>query len=237
MAKRSVPVLLDVDGVLADNTSFEEKVTGYIVCEIAAQLGVSVEKAVTVWQCSLSAARDTPLWFDYDYHCTSIGVRPLAREAHRKAAPYLRRTRGASATWSCLLRTGFDLSVASDAVPWVVEFKLAHLGFEGHKSVISGFDLSATKSNVSFWQHVAEMYENATKVYVVDNRVENLVAARRACARFHPLLFPNHEHVTLLGKELSPTESGCQGPLAGQIVWVDGHQDLIRLIREDSQCV
>ncbi len=191
-------VLLDCDGVLVDNISFEKAVTRFLVERLASFLQVPLERATTLWNQELSDSKGSPRWYDYDFHCQRLGLPKLAREAHAEASHLLVRMPEAEKTYAMLLDAGIKVSIATDAVRWVVEYKLDGLGFPEPFLILSSDMLPATKSSVHYWRAYRTQYPSDDVCIVVDNRLINLDTAGTVLPDADLICFVGDEHVLQL---------------------------------------
>lgn len=196
--------VLDLDGVLVNNVEFEAAVTRFIVDELATKRSISRPKAEAVWLDELAATRSSRHWFKYDFHCERLGLGPIARRAHEFAISLLSTVSGAGETLVALRLNGYDIAVATDAEPWVAVFKLERAELPMPDVVWSSADAGATKSEVVFWRRAFAQDNQQRCTVVVDNRVQNLIAAEQASPTTTVVLFVSDEHVSRLPANFSP---------------------------------
>ncbi len=198
-------VLLDCDGVLVENTAFERRVTKTIVSELAELRGVSLAHAGALWSEELSSTRRDWRWYDYSYHCERLGLRPrtTVRNAHLGAAHLLSVVPGARDTLSALRTNGYIVGVATDATQWVVRYKLDRLRIDIDGPIHTSDTLMSTKAKREYWLQVASRSDGVPPCLLVDNRDENLAAAREVLA-LKTVRFLRHEHVTTLSHSVAP---------------------------------
>ncbi|WP_157621496.1 hypothetical protein [Saccharothrix sp. NRRL B-16348] len=199
-------VLLDCDGLLVDNVEFEKAVTLFLVEHLASSSQISVNEATIAWEQELLDTKGSPSWYDYDFHCQRLGLPKLAREAHRAARHLLVRMPEAEKTYAMLLETGIKLGVATDAVRWVVEFKLESLDFPKPNFILSSDSMSATKSSPRYWQTYREQYPTDDVCIFADNRVVNLDTAGSVLPDADLICFVGDEHVLQLSGIVGPNE-------------------------------
>lgn len=198
--------LLDMDGVLVDNVSFDGAVTKFIVSALAEQRALTLASAKRAWERELAESRTDCRWYDYDFHCQRLGLANLASEAHAVLADRLRLVPGAGLTVDLLRRSHIEVVVATDAVPAVAEFKLRHLGLNADR-VVSSQLLGATKASSAYWARLREELGDRPVLVLIENRLDNILAARSELGRSTLYVrFAFHEHVTRLPARVTASE-------------------------------
>ena len=222
--------IFDIDGVLVDNSAFESAVTESIVEHVSRELRIGPEEARSLWDRELNATRGDVRWFDYDFHCTRLGVKPQALAAHKRWLGLLTTFAGALGTWEQLSNKMAELVIATDATDWVARLKLAALGVVGDYPVLSSATLGAAKARPAFWRTLFDSTgPMEDDVVVVDNRLQNLIAVRLAHPAATCVHFDGIEHVATLGPELSP-HMPASGTVGDDFVSVSTHGELQRYL-------
>lgn len=198
---KNTVILIDLDGILVDNTDFEESVTCQILEHIAKAKNISTHMAAELWHKSLHSERESVKWYDYDAHCANLGVTPIAKKAHEYAIDKLREVPGARKTWDLLRCKNIEIYVTSDAARWVIEFKMRLLGFDGYTRLFSSQEIGAPKNSDRHWLILkSEIPENG-RLFLIDNRIDNLVAAKKILRRLICIYFRQAEHATAFLKK------------------------------------
>lgn len=199
MAQRSV-VLLDMDGVLVANVPFDSAVTDYIVQRLSSERNISLQSAEAEWNTELVESRGNPEWHNYDFHCRRLGLPDLAQEAHQESASLLLPILGAKQTLEFLRESDVIIGVVSDAMRWVVDFKLQALDLPMPDFVFTSDMGGGPKKTAEFWRSFRET-QPADSLYIyVDNRIINLDSAAREITgvELHLVCFIADEHVLQL---------------------------------------
>ena len=224
-------VMLDIDGVLADNTAFEQAVTRFIIARLADFHATPLQEAEALWCDDLRATRGDHKWYDYDYHCARLGLPPLARQAHASASSHLRPIRDSLEAWKLFLMLGASIQIVTDACRWVAEFKLGVLGLGAYVSLLSSNDTSLTKAAVDFWRIAGKDCPPGSEVAVIDNSPTNILAAAAAFPAARCVHFDSHEHVSLLPVDEAPRRTEIDR-WHNSFPTVHSHLALMRTVRE-----
>lgn len=207
MTKSRLTVLIDLDGILIDNIAFEESVTRFIVDRILVLKSVPRHRAVTLWEESLSRERESVKWYDYDHHCSNVGIPALSMEAHQQSVGRLRQVPGARGTWDLLIKYSDEVCVVSEAPRWVMEFKLHALGFNGYTTLLSSQDVGKLKSNPDFWLKLKKGLRTSVMLYI-DNKIQNLMSALASMHKLACIYFDRVEHSMALPDTKRPADFG-----------------------------
>ena len=197
---------MDLDGTLLDNNDFEISVTQYIIAEISTKRGVDLTEARRLWEKDLFETRPLPEWYSYDFHCLRLGVGGLARDAHEASVSKLSPLPDAVATVEVLARSGLRIAAVTDAEEWVARFKLEAVGLISYfEEIFSSAQFGAPKADPEYWSRLSAARGMVDpEDWVIDNRKQNLNAARRAGIAANLVYFEGAEHVTEISSELSP---------------------------------
>ena len=204
MKKNKLLVFLDVDGVLLDNYYFEEAVTNFIIEYIVRSKSISLVEALELWRRSLIKEKLSSKWYDYDQHCSNIGIDPITIKAHESAKRKLRLVPGARQTWNFLRELGANIYITSNACRWVVEFKLDNLGLGGYVDIFSSQHISITKNDPNFWLQVKPIITKGNTKIVMDNIIENIFGATQVTNDLTCIFLDRPEHSTSLPKGIRP---------------------------------
>lgn len=193
-------VLLDMDGVLVDNIQFEQAVTSGIVARLADHQQIDTEQAHSVWVDQLRRDLDSPRWYDYDFHCQQLGIPHVAREIHQENARLLKLVPSADATLAYLNSDDqFKTWIASDAMRWVVEFKLKVVGLRAPDLKILSSDVAQySKSSAGYWANLGSHGIGESDLIYIDNRADNLLTCLSALPDTRAIHFEFDEHVSAL---------------------------------------
>lgn len=219
-------ILLDCDGVIVDNDAFERRVTKTLIGRLAVHLKTTEARASAVWADELSATRGDWRWYDYAWHCRrlEIGDREIVENAHRDSAHLLAEVKGASETITSLERNGYVVGIVTDATEWVVRFKLNHLGISASRPLFASSMMESVKASRKYWDELGGRDIAPIPHAIVDNRVENLVLARKVFPETQAIQFRRHEHVTRLPAQVAPLRDAFEDIDA--IVSVTDHEGL-----------
>lgn len=200
-------ILIDCDGVIVDNLSFEQQVTKIIIEILARHDDISFSEAEIRWSQELSATRGNHRWYDYSFHASRLGLDgiEISRSAHYASRDLLRIVNGVDATLSLLQEYGLQACVVTDATRWVVEFKLSALGLTSMLPVFSSTDASATKATDEYWTKLSKRFSSFAPKALIDNRQVNLSTASHLIGRSHLIQFDKEEHVMTLSTTEAPT--------------------------------
>lgn len=230
MTKNGDAVLVDLDGTLVDNLAFEKLVTRVIISHIAELRSIPIALATQLWEESLFHERNSLQWYDYDYHCSKLGVPSLSMKAHQKALGHLHEVTGARTTWNVLAEHFAGIYVVSEAPTWVMRLKLATLGFRGYVDLLSSQDIGAPKSSAAFWLQLKPAVLRYSPSFLVDNKACNLAGASMVMGKLTYVLFDRREHSMTLPERIRPANSiKCSAPLNHYLV--HSHSELQQLIR------
>lgn len=198
-------VLIDLDGVLIQNVAFEREVTSRLISELSAIRHLDIPQASAAWQDELRATRDSPRWYNYEFHAQRLGIpSPKVVEAHRRALPLLAEVPGARTTLATISNLGIASAVVTDATSWVAELKLTECKLRRYLGpVLSSEAWDAPKSTDLYWESLAHFLGQSPLV-VIDNRSDNLHAAQRAFPDAVLVHFNCEEHAQSLSSTLSP---------------------------------
>lgn len=218
-------VLVDVDGVLVDNTPFENAVTEFIVKQLAATSRISLSTAWSVWRDELTRTRHSAQWYDYDFHCIRLGIGRIAGDAHQAAMARLLPVCDALVTWRCFQAMRIRVEVVTDAPQWVAQFKLRKFGMTDYAVLTSSAGTSVTKQEPDFWRRLLVPGAEMGRVAIVDNSVENIAAAMTVFQGARFILFDHPEHVGTLDASVAACRrNGLATPRA--LMRVDSHEQL-----------
>jgi phosphoglycolate phosphatase-like HAD superfamily hydrolase len=212
-------VLLDCDGVIVDNVAFERRVTETIIDAFAESTKMPTSEAERRWREELSLTKGHPSWYDYAFHCNRLGLdgTNLARKAHEEAAGLLALVPGVDETLRYFQEYGLEVGVVTDAVDWVVKFKLAHLGLNAISFVFTSTDAAETKAADAYWERLSQQFEYLKPRLLVDNRQVNLYSAANSLPDIWLVQFEKQEHVMTLPDEVAPTSYGQANHLVSVI--------------------
>ena len=230
MVKNRRVALIDVDGTLVDNVEFEESVTKFIVKYITALKSVPISIARQLWEKSLSRERNSVKWYDYDQHCSNVGIPTISVEAHKKAIDRLHEVPGARSTWNLLVKYFAEVYVVSEAPRWVAELKLSTLQFSGYAGIVSSQDVGEPKSSATFWLRLKTLFLDRSLTLIIDNKICNLVGASASMGKWKYIFFDRSEHSVTLPERVRPINS-AQCRLPKGIYIVHDHYELQELMR------
>ena len=229
VAGQKCVLLVDMDGTLVDNVAFEASVGEFIVQRTATLRHMHPDRVLELWKESLSRERGTVKWYDYDQHCSNLGVPPLAKEAHEQAKHLLRTVPGAQRTWDWLTKHRVDLYIVSDSTTWVIRLKLDSLGIRGYTDLFSSQDVGTAKNSQAFWTEMGDKLHPWSALIYIDNKMSNLVAAATAIDRLTCIHFDRLEHWMILPQRLRPLDhSGADSTRTFPVV--HDHGDLRSLV-------
>ncbi len=220
-----------MDGVLVENVEFELAVTEYIVGELAAGRRIAHSGAAALWREELLSTKGDPRWYDYDFHSERLGVRPIALEAHRLLKPLLSLVEGADETLCFLRDNNIETAIVSDAMSWVVRFKMEALNLSVPDLVLTSESAGAPKKDSAFWIDYKDRFGSGASVLYVDNRYDNLAVADSVLGGHVALgWFAREEHVMTIAGFLD----GRDGDIGATeildhrslIAWMSSHLDL-----------
>ncbi len=231
MKKNKLLVFLDVDGVLLDNYYFEEAVTNFIIEYIARSKSISSVEALELWRRSLIKEKLSSKWYDYDQHCSNIGIDPITIKAHESAKRKLRLVPGARQTWNFLRELVANIYITSNACRWVVEFKLDNLGLGGYVDIFSSQHISITKNDPNFWLQVKPIITKGNTKIVMDNVIENILGATQVTDNLTCIFLDRPEHSVSLPKEIRPLSNYKKARGTG-IHIVYNHVQLRKIVAE-----
>ena len=200
MAK-SAPVLFDLDGVIIDNCRFEQRVTSFIISELASKRGWTLNQAETAWKASLSENRDAPRWHDYAFHCENLGLGNVWQTAHIASRRFLSPVPNIEKALAVASHCG-GCWIASDATLWVIHFKLQAVGIDAN-TFVETFSLDRcglSKTRDEYWLAVRDCLTPKTDFCVyVDNRLDLLAKASAIIERIRLIWLPTPDHPDSLG--------------------------------------
>jgi FMN phosphatase YigB (HAD superfamily) len=195
-----IPILFDLDGVIADNVEFEEEVTKRII-EVLSQIrNISLLESLSLWNETLEKHRYHYRWHDYGLHCRALSLDDIWKEAHISSQSLLRKCTHIDRAISVAREMG-PCWIVSDATDWVVEFKLKVLGLEADFSEIFTVDRCGNhKSSDEYWAIVEKsLPTKQCPVILIENRYDCIIASCNILKNCAAIFVKWPDHPTKIG--------------------------------------
>jgi FMN phosphatase YigB (HAD superfamily) len=188
-------VITDLDGVLIDNTNFEEKVLKYIFRKISKKYKVSLKEAKRIFWETGKNFEGKKEWHDWRIFCKKLKIGEIWKEAHLKNLRYLKLIKGSKEFLSSLKKDGHKLILASDAIKPVIKIKIEHFNLQNFfDDVISQDDTKCIKNDVRFFKFILrKQKESLENFIVIDNRIDRGILAGKKLG-IKTILIKRKEH-------------------------------------------
>jgi FMN phosphatase YigB (HAD superfamily) len=167
-------VITDLDGVLVDNSIFEEKVLNYIFRKISKKYKTSLKEAKRIFWEAGKNFKGKKEWHDWRIYCKKLKIDKVWKEAHLRNLKYLKLIKGSKEFLSSLKKDGHKLILASDAIKPVIKIKTEHFNLQKFfDDIISQDDTKCIKNDVKFLKFIMKKWkEPVEKFIVIDNRLD-----------------------------------------------------------------
>lgn len=203
-----MPILFDLDGVLVDNTAFERAVASLITERLATVKGLDFGSATRLWLDTLESHRSHPRWHDYGLHCAVLDLGDYWKQAHIQSRDLLRRFEGVDVALQ-LAQRAHECWIVSDALDWVVEFKLRAVDLlEPFVEIFTVDRCGSNKRTANYWKVVEALIETKQGSTVfIDNRMDCIEAACDALARCTAVWVDGPDYAAEIGFGMAEGES------------------------------
>lgn len=197
---KKVIVAFDLDGVLVDNIAFEQSVTNYIIKKISNLKDIPINEAREKWTHVLKENQEHPEWHDYSFHCKSLDLGDVWKEAHIRNASLLKKYTGVDDAIS-IAKDKCDCWIITDATEWVAKFKLSCIDHANNFSeIFSSSRCGYSKSFDDFWHLIYSVLPDpSTSLIFIENRIDLLCIAKSFIKGCVPIWIDTPDHPNEIG--------------------------------------
>ncbi len=189
--------LIDLDGVLIDNSSFENAIIKKFAKKLSLTTSSSEIDSLKNIESIIKSTINDPTKYTWEYISSKINLpTDYWKKIHEESKDELKIINGTNELLRLIHK--YKIIIVTDAVRWVAEFKLSLLNINKNIELFSQSEGLSTKMNSVYWDNLYEMFNinSFANIMYIENRINRILTFMDYDPKAIGLWVENQEHIS-----------------------------------------